>query len=148
MATNYFYNAWTNLISIIKVAYPRFADTERIKVRDVLMSGDLSYPDCILIKPENDELLGERTKGRDSAFHLTLTYIIKQYPEVDYEVLSQFAENLIDTLEDNRASGTNWHNISVGNVLYSVDFPVPEEGEIVDHYGFTMEIIMLKGKYD
>ena len=54
----------------------------------------------------SDELLGERTKGRDDAFHIDLVYFKRYHPRVDYEDLTAFSENLIDLFETNRSNTT------------------------------------------
>ena len=148
MATNHFKVAYDELISIIKTAYVRFQETGRLYVGQELLERKMGKPDGILIHPIDDELLGERSnQGRDDAFHLELVYWKRQSHEIDYDELTQFAENLIATFEDNRASSTNWHYFGVENVVYSIELPEPEEGDLTDVYGFTMEITILKGKY-
>ena len=149
MATNHFKNAWKQLISIIKTEYSRFADTGRIFVSDKILWTDINYDDGILIHPISDELLGERTKGRDDAFHIDLVYFKRYHPRVDYEDLTDFSENLIDLFETNRKNTIYWHYLGVVNVDLSIEIPVDEEGvEIPNVYGFTMSLIILRGKYD
>ena len=149
MATNHFKNAWKQLISIIKTEYSIFADTGRIFVRDKLLLKDINYEDGILIRPMSDELLGERTTGRNDAFHIDLIYFKRYHPRVDYEDLTAFSENLIDLFETNRKNTTYWHYLGVENVEYIIEIPVDEEGvEIPNVYGFTMSLIILRGKYE
>lgn len=148
MSTNHFKIAYDKVKEIIREDYPRFRTKDRLFLRDRLLPKDVSFEDGIMLTPLTDELLEERTnQGRDDAFHLTLVYFINQQPDIDYDVLTQFAEDLIKTFEANRALTTFWHSLSIENIVYSIELPAIEDGEILDVYGFTMEITILKGKY-
>ena len=103
MPTNYFKNGYDKIKEIIRADsnFSHLVNEQRLFLRDRLMSKDFGPKDGIMLRPITDELLEERVPGRESQYELDLIYFRKQTPEIDYDVLTENGENLIDLFRNN-----------------------------------------------
>lgn len=146
-ATNYFKNVYDKIESLIlaDTNFARLKNGRRLFKRDKLLIKDVAHEDGIMLTPMTDEMIEPRTGGREDEFFINLVYFKKQNPEINYDELTQVAENLIDLFKDNRHPSTNeWHYITAS---YDIGIELPEDMEDKNYFGFTMALSAFKGKY-
>jgi hypothetical protein len=155
MATNYTKQNADALIDIIEAAYPRFVDNNRI-VKMMPVNGELRHverhlgsEDVLLLAPSEpaEETTLLLTSGEIFDQHWHLLYYKPTKTPNDSTIMddvSGFAQNLMDTLIDNKdhASGY-WHNL---RIEFNSSAPTPEN-YAGDLYGFELILTMTVGKF-
>lgn len=101
---NYFKEAYDKLMTLIREDsnFERMIDRRRMFLRNELRSKDFAFNDGIMITPLTDELVEMRTPGREDQYTLRLIYFRKILPEINFDILTEQAENLIELLRDNQ----------------------------------------------
>ena len=155
MATNYTKQSADELISIIKTAYPRFKDGNRI-VKMMLVNGELRHVERHL-GPEDTIILAPGEPSEENTLLLTSGEIADQRWHIIYykptktpndssilDDISGFAQNLIDTLMDNKdQSDGYWINLRT-ELNLSIETPDEYTGDL---YGFELILTMTVGKF-
>lgn len=107
MATNYFKNIYDEIVELISANsnFSHLTDKHKPFLRDKLMPKDFAYEDGIMLTPLTDELIEPRVPGREDQYDIQLTYFRKMEPEIDYDILTKQAENLIELFRDHQTLG-------------------------------------------
>lgn len=155
MATNYTKQSADALITIIKAAYPRFVDGNRI-VKMMPVNGELrhveqhlGHEDVLILAPgePSEETTLPLTSGEIADQRWHLIYYKPTKTPTDTSILddiSAFAQNLIDTLMDNKDHSSGyWINLRT-ELNLSIETPENYTGDL---YGFELILTMTVGKF-
>ena len=134
--SNYFKEIYDEIRNIILTNYVRFKQHGRFVMRDMLMETDIGRDELIRLELVSETLETDRTISRDSSYTIILHYYNNVIPEIDYDSLTEFSEELQNTLYNYRSHQFYWHNLSIISVNYNVDYG----------YGFNMTLKISKQK--
>ncbi len=155
MATDYTKQSSDALIVIIKDAFPRFKDNNRI-VKLIPVGGEIRHvekylgpDDSIILSPgevaEETTLLLTSGEIADQTWHIL--YFNPKKISNEQEILDEisgFAQDLIDVLIANKDHPSGyWHNLRT-QLNYSVDIPENYDGDL---FGFELIIDITLGKF-
>jgi len=141
-------NIYDKLELIIKTAYPRFTDADRIRVIEqsrVLKMVDFAYEDQILIMLRDAETLTTLSAGKISQYKFTLIYLNKTYFNRADE-MSDFAEKLDQVFIDNVFVDNLWVDLQT-TIDYENEIEIQVDEDVLPDFinkmqGFMIEIIL------
>ena len=141
-------NIINELKSIIRTAYPRFKQPDRIIIDFKLTDSDLGYEDLILLVPAGTGEPQLLSKGKLDGYLVKLVYLKKMYKNQVINLVD-FFEKLDDLLVTN-AFGSYWYQMTTEADLETelTDYLPEDYTEQGGTYnGFILNLTIKSGKF-